>query len=84
MKIQGRLENDKRNIRLDYLIFKYVLEVVVMAKPKDEEELQIYKELLEKYKDNDMAMEMIQGLYNRQKDTSSWKLMKATLGWIEG
>ena len=55
-----------------------------MAKPKDDEEFQIYKELLEKYKDNDMAMEMIQGLYNSQKDTSSWKMMKATLGWIEG
>ena len=55
-----------------------------MAKPKTVEEIKIYKELVEKYKDNKLAKEMIQGLYNSQKDNSSWKLMEATLGWIEG
>ena len=55
-----------------------------MAKPKNDEEQKIYEKLIEKYKDNKLAMEMIQGQYNRENDKSSWKLMEATLGWIEG
>ena len=55
-----------------------------MAKPKDEEEERIYKELVEKYKDNKKAMVMIQGSYNNPTDKEDWQTMKEMLEWIVG
>ena len=55
-----------------------------MAKPKTIEEIKIYKELVEKYKDNKKIIEVIQEKYNDQSDEESWSLAKATLDWIEG
>ena len=53
-----------------------------MAKPKDEEEERIYKELVEKYKNNKYAMDMIQGKYNNPTTREDWQTTKEILEWI--
>ena len=55
-----------------------------MTKPKTVEEIKIYKELVEKYKDNKYAMDMIQGKYNNQTMKEDWQTTKEMLEWIVG
>lgn len=55
-----------------------------MAKPKTIEEIKIYKELVEKYKDSKKIMEVIQEKYNDQSDKEDWQTTKEMLDWIVG
>ncbi len=55
-----------------------------MAKPKNQEEQKIYEELLEKYKDNKSAMEVIRGKYNNPTFKEGWKETAEILDWLEG